>query len=71
MNWGKDFSMPFKSCFGVIQGGALSPQLFNTFLCDLGFLDPDCGVKLNKKLLLYLLFADDVIVFSHYARGFQ
>ena len=40
----------FKSCFGVIQGGVLSPQLFNEFLSDLGdHLDPECGVKLDKS----------------------
>ena len=49
--------MPYKSCFGVIAGGVLSPQLFNDFLSDLGDnLDSECGVKLDKKLLLYLLF---------------
>ena len=72
LNWGKDFSMPFISCFGVIQGGVLSPQLFNKFsrdLCD--YLDSECGVKLDKKLLLYLLFADDLILFSHSAKGLQ
>ena len=57
--------MPSKSCFGVIQGGVLSPQLFNEFLSDLGdYLDPECGVKLDRKLLLYLLFADDLILLS-------
>ena len=72
MDWGKDFSMHFKSCFRVIHGGVLSPQLFNEFLSDLGvYLDPECGVKLDKKLLLYLLFADDLIVFSHSAKGLQ
>ena len=60
--------MYFTSCFGVIQGGVLSPQLFNEFLSDLGdYLDPECGVKLDRKLLLYLLFADDLILFSHSA----
>ena len=58
--------MPFISCFGVIQGGVISPQLFNEFLPD-----PECGVKLDKKLPLYLLFADDLILFSHSAKGLQ
>ena len=72
LNWGKDFSMPFISCFGVIQEGVLSPQLFNKFsrdLCD--YLDSEFGVKLDKKLLLYLLFADDLVLFSHSAKGLQ
>ena len=64
--------MPFNSCFGVIQGCVLSPQLFNEFLSDLGdYLDPECRVKLGRKLLLYLLFADDLILFSHSAKGLQ
>ena len=68
VNWGKDFSMPFKSCSGVIQGYVLGPQLLNEFSSDLGaYLDPECGVKLDKRLLLYLLFADDLILFTHSA----
>ena len=64
--------MLFKSCFGVIQGGVISPQLFNEFLSDLGdFLDTESGVKLDKKLLLYLLFADDLILLSYCAKGLQ
>ena len=64
--------MPFNSCFGVILGGVLSPQLFNEFSSDLGdYLDPECRVKLGRKLLLYLLFADDLILFSHSAKGLQ
>ena len=60
------------ACFGVIQGGVLSSKLFNEFLSDLGeYLDPECGVKLDKKLLLYLLFADDLILLSHSAKGLQ
>ena len=62
--------MPFKSCFGKIEGGVLSPQLFTEFLSDLGdYLGPECGVKLDRKLLLYLLFADDLILFSHSVRS--
>ena len=46
--------------------------MFNEFLSDLGdYLDPECGVKLDRKLLLYLLFADELIFFSHSAEGLQ
>ena len=70
VNWGKDFSMPFKSCFGVIQGDVVSPQLFKEILSDLSdYLDPECGVKLDKKLFPHLSFADDLILFSHSAKS--
>ena len=43
VNWRNEFSLPFKSFFGVIQGGVLGPQLGNEFLSDLGdYLDPEC-----------------------------
>ena len=52
-----------------MQGGVLSPQLFNDFLSDLGeYLDLECGVKLDKMLPLYLLFADDLIFFTRILR---
>ena len=55
--------MPFKSCFGVILGCVLRPQLLNECLSDLGdYLDPECGVKLDKRLLFYLLFSDGLIL---------
>ena len=48
------------------------PAIVQRLLSDLGnYLDPEFGVKLDKKLLLYLLFADDLMLFSHSAKGLQ
>ena len=55
-----------------MQGGVLSPKLFNEFLQDLGkYLNPKCGLKIGDIYLAYLLFADDIVLFSEFAESLQ
>ena len=58
--------------YGVMQGGVLSPKLFNEFLQDLGkYLNPKYGLKIGDIYLAYLLFADDIVIFSEFAESLQ
>ena len=58
--------------FGVLQGGMLSPKLFTEFLTDINlYLPKSHGVILNQNLISYLLYADDLVLFSETAEGLQ
>ena len=55
-----------KSEFGVLQGGMLSPKLFTDFLQDISAsFDQDQGIAVDTLLMVYLLFADDLVLFSY------
>ena len=55
-----------------MQGGVLSPKLFNEFLQDLGkYLNPKYGLKIGDIYLACLLFVDDIILFSEFAESLQ
>ena len=54
------------------QGGVLSPLLFRKYLCDLkDHLDKEIGVQIDKKIIAYLLWADDLVLFSNSPNGLQ
>ena len=47
-----------------MQGGVVSPKLFNEFLQYLGkYLNPKYGLKIGDIYIAYLLFADDIVLF--------
>ena len=55
-----------------MQGGVLSFKLFNEFLQDLRkYLNPKYGLKIGDLYLAYLLFADDIVLFSEFAENLQ
>ena len=55
-----------------MQGGVLSPKLFNEFLQDLRkYLNPKYGLKIGDLYLAYLLFADDIVLFLEFAETLQ
>ena len=66
VKWDSCISEILKSEFGVLQGGMLSPKLFTEFLQDISkSFDQGEGIP------VYLLFADDLVLFSDSANGFQ
>ena len=55
-----------------MQGGVLSPKLFNEFLQDLGkYFNTKYGLTIWDIYLAYLLFADDIVLFSEFAESLQ
>ena len=56
--------LDIKSEFGVFQGGMLSPELFIEFLQDISkSFDQDQGIPVDNLLIVYLLLADDTVLF--------
>ena len=65
-------SASIDSVFGVLQGGILSPKLFNEFLSDLpGYLNNSDGICIDNTPFTHLLYADDVVLISESAKGLQ
>ncbi len=64
---------PFDEILGVAQGGVLSPYLFKSFLSDMAKLfSASFGIKIDEMTALcYLLWADDLVLFSESAKGLQ
>ena len=72
VKWDSRISDILKSEFGVLQGGMLSPKLFTEFLQDISAsFDQDQGIAVDTLLIVYLLFADDLVLFSESAEGLQ
>ena len=67
VKWNGKISKPIKNRYGVMQGGVLSE-----FLQDLRkYLNPKYGLKIGDLYLAYLLFADDIVLFSEFAENLQ
>ena len=72
VKWNGNISKQIKNRYGVMQGGVLSPKLFNEFLQDLGkYLNPKYGLKIGDIYLAYLLFADDKKLFFEFVESLQ
>ena len=57
---------------GVNQVGILSPFLFRKYLNDMkDYFNEEDGIKIESKFLMYLLWADDMILMSETANGLQ
>ena len=72
VKWNGKISKPIKNRHGVMQVGVLSPKLYNEFLQDLGkYLNLKYGLEIGDIYLAYLLFADDIVLFSEFAESLQ
>ena len=72
VKWDSCINEILKSEFGVLQGGMLSTKLFTEFLQDLSkSFDQGEGIPVDTLLIVYLLFADDLVLFSDSANGLQ
>ena len=72
MKWDSHISDILNSEFGVLQGGMLTPKLFAEFLQDISAsFDPDQDIPVNTLLMVYMLFADDLVLFSESTDGLQ
>ena len=64
---------PFSTTVGVLQGEVMSPLLFNIFVNKISdIFDQSCDpVQINNTDQSFLLWADDLVVFSQSAEGLQ
>ena len=67
-----ELSEKIESLCGVLQGGMISPKLFNEYLYDLkSFLQLRFGIVLTDTIVQYILYADDLVLCSDTAEGLQ
>ena len=72
VKWGCQHGEMFENMYGVLQGGVLSPNLFNSFLEDLpAYLNIEKGVSIGGIHIAYLLYADDLVLMSESPTGLQ
>ena len=69
---GLEHQWHIKKRIWALQGGMLSPKLFTEVLQDISAsFDQDQGIPVDTLLMVYLLFADDLVLFSESAEGLQ
>ena len=60
------------SLCGVLQGGVLSPKLFNEYLSDISeYLDKENGIEMDGDHITHILYADDLVLLSNSSAGLQ
>ena len=72
VRWQGELGASINSTHGVLQGGIVSPKLFNLYLSDLGeYLDQNCGITIDGTTFTHLLYADDLVLISETENGMQ
>ena len=72
VKWGVQQGEVFEYMYGVLQGGVLSPNIFNLFLEDLpSYLNIEKCVHIGGVHMAYLLYADDLVLMSESPTGLQ
>jgi hypothetical protein len=72
VRWNGEVGEKINSTHGVLQGGIISPKLFNLFLADIHeHLDTSQGVRVNDSIFTHLVYADDLVLISENENGLQ
>ena len=72
VRWQGELGSSINSTHGVLQGGIVSPKLFNLYMSDMEeYLDQSCGVSIEGTTFTHLLYADDLVLFSETKDGMQ
>ncbi len=72
VKWKGKLSEEIDSKYGVLQGGMVSPKPFSEFLTDLKlYLEKECSILVDDDILVYILYADDLILCSDNPEGLQ
>ena len=67
VKWDSCISEILKRDFGFLQGGMLNPKLFTEFLQNISkSFDQGQGIPVDTLLIVYLLFADDLVLFFRF-----
>ena len=72
IRWHGEVGDSIDSTHGVLQGGIVSPKLFNLYLSDMNeYFDQASGVTIDETTFTHLLYADDLVLVSETAKGLQ
>jgi len=73
VKWGTNYSFAFTVTNGVRQGGFLSPYVFAVYLDELSIQlgSAKVGCTVGNMVVIHLMFADDICVFSPSISGLQ
>ena len=72
VRWEGEVGKPIDSTHGVLQGGIVSPKLFNLYLSDMhDYLDQSCGITIDGVTYTHLLYADDLVLVSDNVNAMQ
>ena len=72
VRWDGALGEKIDSTHGVLQGGIISPKLFNFFLADLKeSLNGNFGITINGTNFTHLVYADDLVLVSQTNHGMQ
>ena len=72
LKWRGLLSNPSPDNIGVNQGGNASPTLFRRYMSDLmDYLNEQFGVCIGEEIVIHLLWADDLVLFSDTPQGLQ
>ena len=72
VKWSSKVGELFDNMCGALQGGTISPALFNTYVDDMQhYFENEPGIEIGGLRLNHLLQADDLVLMSRTGTGLQ